>query len=86
MLLRAERRDVPGLGAFKVVLPEDLIGLKLQALRNDPSRDPGDRADIEALLATCKERGRAVSWAWIDEYGRLLSLGPLVAELKVSHG
>jgi hypothetical protein len=34
----------------KLVSPEDLIGLKLQALANNPAR-PFDRGDIEMLLA-----------------------------------
>ena len=36
--------------AVKVLIPEDIIGLKVQALSNDPSREVKDYADIDALL------------------------------------
>lgn len=34
----------------KVLIPEDIIGLKVQAVTNDPSRHAQDWADIEKLL------------------------------------
>ncbi|MBI5415267.1 MAG: hypothetical protein HZA29_00465, partial [Candidatus Omnitrophica bacterium] len=34
----------------KVITPEDIIGLKVQASVNDPGRGARDRADIEELL------------------------------------
>lgn len=39
-------------GALKinVLQPEDLIGLKLQAMKNDPGRTSIDTADIKALM------------------------------------
>ena len=36
-------------GSMKLIAPEDLIGLKLQALANNPEREL-DRADIRLLL------------------------------------
>ena len=39
----------------KVVVPEDLIGLKLQALANSPDRDQ-DRLDIKELLRLHRSR------------------------------
>ena len=47
MLVRASvKLDFP----IKIVLPEDLIGLKIQAYRNDPTREYQDKADIHALM------------------------------------
>lgn len=37
------------LGVY-VVRPEDIIGLKIQAYKNDPSREFQDKADIQKLL------------------------------------
>lgn len=37
------------LGVY-VVRPEDIIGLKVQAYKNDPSRELQDKADIQKLL------------------------------------
>jgi predicted nucleotidyltransferase len=48
MLQRAAAIQIRG-GDTKLVRPEDLIGLKLQALANRPDRGAG-RADIEGLL------------------------------------
>ena len=35
---------------MKVLIPEDIIGLKVQATANDPKRSSRDIADIEELL------------------------------------
>ena len=40
----------------KVLVPEDIIGLKVQASANDPRRRSQDSADIEALLRRHKNR------------------------------
>ncbi|MFH1223852.1 MAG: hypothetical protein V1647_05880 [Pseudomonadota bacterium] len=39
------------IGALKIkcLLPEDIIGLKIQAYSNDPSRELQDKSDIKAL-------------------------------------
>lgn len=49
----------------RVAQPEDIIGLKLQATRNDPDRKTRDDADIEALAA--RHTGR-LDWGRILEY------------------
>ncbi len=49
MLAEAEPRDVGGL-TVPVVRREDLIGLKLQGMVNDPERERTDAADIRRLL------------------------------------
>ena len=60
--LRSARRRVP------VVDAEALIGLKLQALVNAPSRRARDEADIRALLAA---QGDSLNDAIVRDYYRL---------------
>jgi predicted nucleotidyltransferase len=51
MLRRAEECDIlDGKFEVKVLKPEDIIGLKIQASTNDPKRLTRDLADIERLL------------------------------------
>lgn len=66
MLERA--KDHPALGGsarLKTVQPEDVIGLKVQALYNDPSRRAQEQADIERLMA--RYRGD-LDWQRIEEF------------------
>ena len=55
MLERAEERVIltPDL-KVKVIVPEDLIGLKVQSSVNDPRRYHQDMADIESLIRVNK--------------------------------
>ncbi len=77
VLLRAARIRVP------VVDAEALIGLKLQALVNAPSRRARDEADIRALIAA---KGATLDVARLRDYYRLFGrekdLRRLLAELK----
>lgn len=51
MLKRAKSVEAfGGLRTFKVAAPEDLIGLKVQAVANTPERRDKDMADIRQLL------------------------------------
>jgi hypothetical protein len=51
MLKRAKECDIlNGQFKVKVITPEDIIGLKVQASVNDPGRSARDRADIEEIL------------------------------------
>ena len=85
-VFRATRRRLPGLGEFPVCLPEDLIGLKLQVLRNDPRRQDQEHADIEALLVAGKEENRPIDWAILENYGVILGLAPTIEGLRKNHG
>lgn len=48
-----------------VVLPEDLIGLKLQARTNNPQRNTLETADIELIMS---HYSHTLNWSWIQEY------------------
>jgi hypothetical protein len=62
----------------RVVSPEDLIGLKVQAVANDPTRRHHDLADIEALLDARPD----LDWPSIKAYFDLFSLGAEYLELE----
>ncbi len=50
MLERAKPYEIVQGYKVNVVIPEDIIGLKLQALHNDPERYAQDMTDIEWLI------------------------------------
>jgi hypothetical protein len=78
MLERAEEKEIfGGELKIKVLRPEDLIGLKLQAIKNDPSRKEGDMADIKALTSVLKER---FDWGLIKRYVDILDAKDLLKE------
>jgi hypothetical protein len=80
MLTRAVDRDVfSGALRVRVLLPEDLIGLKLQAIKNDPSRRSIDLPDIKALAEV---RKGLLEWKTIEHYASLLDAQELLAEIR----
>jgi len=56
MLKRVKEKDIFG-GALRIktLMPEDIIGLKLQSVFNNPLREKIDIADIEMLISIHKE-------------------------------
>ena len=83
MLQRARSRPLRGARRVRVVDAEALIGLKLQALVNAPSRRAQDQADIRALL---EAQGDSLNHAILRDYYRLFGresqLDRLLAEAK----
>lgn len=80
MLDRAE--NYPALGgkqSLKTTQPEDLIGLKVQAMSNDPERMAQERNDIERLMA---RYGRRLNWDRIQEFYDLFGLGDEAKRLR----
>lgn len=65
--------------SIQVLLPEDLIGLKVQAFANDKTRAPIDMYDIEMLM---KIHGKVLDWELIGEYFELFESSALYLELK----
>lgn len=83
MLGRAVVRTIfAGEVEVRVLRPDDLIGLKVQALANDPQRTALDRYDIEELL---RLHGATLDWQLVEEYFALFDLSDLFAELKNKH-
>ncbi|MDD5132619.1 MAG: nucleotidyl transferase AbiEii/AbiGii toxin family protein [bacterium] len=64
---------------IKVVRPEDIIGLKLQALVNDPERQEREYADIEAVM---KQYTKQLDWMIIEEYFETFNKQDKYSELK----
>ena len=75
MLKRAEEKEIFG-GSLKIKLlrPEDLIGLKLQAIKNNPEREQKDMTDIESLLSI---HGKEIDWSLIKEYFHIFDMEEL---------
>lgn len=66
MLDRA--KDYPALGgnqSLRTAEPEDVIGLKVQAMSNDPERKRFEQNDIERLMA---RYGSRLDWGRIQEF------------------
>lgn len=79
MLKRAERKEIfNGALSIKVLRPDDIIALKLQAIKNDPSRREADIADIKMLLHVQKQE---IDYALLEEYSRILGLEDLLRQL-----
>ncbi len=80
MLERAQSRPVFGQSQHIMVLqPEDIIGLKVQAMANNPIRRPQDQADIEAVMT---RHGRQLDWDRIQEYYEVFDLGQDARQLR----
>ena len=65
--------------AIPVLKPEDIIGLKVQALANNPKREELDKGDIKAILEKYREH---VDWSRLKEYFALFSLTEYYEELQ----
>jgi len=64
MLERAVERSIfAGEVTVRVLLPVDLIGMKIQAMSNDPNRTGLDRYDIEELM---RLHGQTLDWQPVE--------------------
>jgi hypothetical protein len=84
MLARAKSYAVfSGKQTIKSAEPEDVIGLKVQALTNDPNRKPQELADIEALM---RLYGSKLDWKRIQEYYDIFGAGEEARRLRERFG
>ncbi len=83
MLQRAEDKEIFNGINIRVLKPEDLIGLKVQAIANDERRKNIELSDIESLMA---EFGKGLDWPLIEEYFELFGFDELLKELKERYG
>lgn len=86
MLKRAERLPVLEDLRIKVVHIEDIAGLKVQALVNDPGRATRDWADIRMMMEAAGEQNRPVDWGLLGDYLALFQLESKLAQLKGWYG
>ena len=72
-------------GKFKINVanPEDIIGLKLQALVNNPSRETREYADIEDIMDTFKGK---LNWSLMKEYFSIFEKEDKYHELEKKYG
>ena len=79
-------RSYPVLGGtqtIQVLQPEDVIGLKVQALANNPLRRLRETTDIEALMEV---HGSRLDWRRIQEYYDIFELGEEAKRLRERFG
>jgi hypothetical protein len=82
MLAGAEPIPVFGKEArVKVLKAEDIIGLKLQSINNNPARLAKDNSDIEELM-----RSRKLDWNVLKTYFELFGMNKRFSELKNTYG
>jgi len=86
MLKRAEALTVLDDLTIRVVQLEDIIGLKVQAVVNNPARETRDWVDIRMILEAAKEQGTAIDWTLVTDYLKIFGLEARLAELKGYHG
>ena len=82
----AEAENIPVFSneaTVKVLKAEDIIGLKVQALTNDPSRKNVDLADIESLMCL---HGSRLDWQLVQSYFELFEQGDLFKSLRGQYG
>ena len=79
MLKRAEEKEIFDEPLKITVLkPEDLIGLKLQAIKNDPLRLRNDMADIESLINI---HGRKLDLSLVKKYFQIFDMEDMYKQL-----
>ena len=86
MLKRAEILPVLDDMGIKVVHIEDIAGLKVQALVNNPDRATKDWADIRMMLEAAGEQKREIDWELLGDYLSLFQLESKLTELKEWYG
>lgn len=65
-----------------IISREGIIGLKAQALNNDPSRLLTDLADIKLLLEQSSRENIVIDWEEIESYLKLFSLEHYMKDFK----
>ena len=85
MLKRRVKKVLPGSHNVYTLLPEDLIGLKLQASVNDPSREQQEYSDMNRLIHAAIKRGDSIDWELLEDYFSLFDRLDKLAILKNTH-
>jgi hypothetical protein len=84
MLQRAVEVPVfQGAARIKVLLPEDIIGLKVQAVANNQNRSSRDYPDIEGLM---QHFGAKLDWDILADYFTLFGLQKEYDEYRRKYG
>ncbi len=86
MLERAQRLPLTPDCSIPVVHLEDLIGLKVQAAFNDPSRSIGDWSDIHLLVRHAGLAGQNLDWELLGDYLGIFDQSHQLPILQQLHG
>lgn len=80
MLQRAVEKDIfSGKMKIKILIPEDIIGLKLQAVYNNPTREKIDMPDIELLVSV---NNKNLDWELIEKYCKIFNMEDVCRKLR----
>jgi predicted nucleotidyltransferase len=82
MLTRVQSFTVFDQYSVKVLSPEDIIGLKVQAIANEPSRHAADFQDMRLLLKYKKMNQQNVDWELLKDYFDLFNKQNLLVQLR----
>jgi len=83
MLENALEKDIfEGKLRVKILKPEDIIGLKIQAAANDYKRAPREFLDIETLMDCYREK---LDWDLIKDYFSLFEQDKRFKELRLKY-
>ncbi len=82
MLERADRLEIAPGCSLPVLRIEDIVGLKIQALVNNPSRALGDWNDIHRLVRHAGEQALPLEWGLIADYLEIFRLSDRLPELR----
>ncbi len=86
MLKRSKLHPLDATTQVPVVAHEDIIGLKIQALSNDPSRQVSDWSDIQAIVNHTRIHSLPLDWELISDYFQLFDLQDKLQALMNLHG
>ena len=82
MLDRISEKELEGI-KIKVLKPEDIIGLKIQAMVNDKTREEREIADIVEILKKFKGE---INWSLVKNYFKIFNLEDIYEDLKEKYG
>lgn len=82
---RVSKETAAGIQTFTLE-PEDLIGLKLQAMINNQEREDHEVNDMHLLLDACKKKQVSVDWELLEDHFALFSKLDLLEELRHTYG
>jgi len=86
MLKRSEILEVETGTFLRVARIDDLIGLKIQALSNDPGRADMDWTDIHLLIQAASRQGVPLDWELLNDYLMLFNLQGKLDQLMAWYG
>ncbi|WP_080808472.1 nucleotidyl transferase AbiEii/AbiGii toxin family protein [Desulfamplus magnetovallimortis] len=82
MLTRVQKFTVFDQYSVKVLSPEDIIGLKVQAIANEPSRHAVDFQDMRLILKYKNMNRQDIDWELLKDYFDLFNKQDLLIQLR----